>query len=156
MSFRIRWIHISNYLTAWSWNLFEKLPVAQLFKNFLILYRTWKIITVFRRALHWSQPLVRWIHSILLRTISLRSVFILSSNPRLGLYIGHFPSGFHTKILYALPNTCYMLCRSYSSWLDNVSYIWPKVHVMKAQNATSTDTFNKKVKISLFTGRGGP
>jgi hypothetical protein len=34
--------------------------------------------------------------------ISLRSILILSSHLHLGLPSGRFPSGFHTKILYAL------------------------------------------------------
>jgi hypothetical protein len=34
--------------------LLEKPPIVQLLKNFPAFYGTWRFITVFTRALHWS------------------------------------------------------------------------------------------------------
>jgi hypothetical protein len=45
---------------------------------------------------------------------------------RLGLPSGLFPSGFATKILYALllsPYTCYIPCPSHHPWLEHSNYI---------------------------------
>jgi hypothetical protein len=39
---------------TWSWDLLEKLSIVQLLKNFPAFYGTWKFITMFTRALHWS------------------------------------------------------------------------------------------------------
>jgi hypothetical protein len=57
----------------------------------------------------------RCIQSTSSHPISLRSIPILSSHLRLGPSSGLFPSGFPTKILYALPNiksTFRYMCRS--------------------------------------------
>jgi hypothetical protein len=55
---------ITNSLTPWSWALHAKLPLAQLLKNFPTFYGTWRFITVFTRALHWSLSWARSIQSI--------------------------------------------------------------------------------------------
>jgi hypothetical protein len=47
-----------------SWALLEKPPVVQLLKDFPTFYGTWRFITVFTRALHWS---LSW-------TISIQSI----------------------------------------------------------------------------------
>jgi hypothetical protein len=54
-----------DWLTAMSWILLEKPPVAQLLKNFPTFYGTRKFITVFTRALHLSLSWARWIQSII-------------------------------------------------------------------------------------------
>jgi hypothetical protein len=60
---------IQHSLThSWSWALLEKLPTAQLLKNF---YGTRRFITVFTRALHWSLSWARSIQSIPSHPISL-------------------------------------------------------------------------------------
>jgi hypothetical protein len=83
-------------------------------------YGTRRFITVFMRALHWSPSWARSIQSIPPHPISLRSSLILSTNLRLGLPGGRFPSGFPTNILYAFlsPHSCYMPCPSHPPWLD--------------------------------------
>jgi hypothetical protein len=47
-------IAIIIIITPWSWNLLEKLPVAQLLKNFPTFYGTQRFITDFTSALQWS------------------------------------------------------------------------------------------------------
>jgi hypothetical protein len=84
----------SNQLTRWSWALFEKPPVLQLLKNLPTIYGIRRFITVFTR--------VSSIQSVPSHSIPLRSILILSSNLRLCIPSGLFPSGFPTKILYAL------------------------------------------------------
>jgi hypothetical protein len=49
---------------SWSWALLEKLSIMQLLKNFPAFYATWRFITVFTRALHWSLFWARSIQSI--------------------------------------------------------------------------------------------
>jgi len=58
--------------------------------------------SVFTRTRHWSVHWSRRINSTPSRPISLTSILILSSHLRLGLPRGLFPTGFPTKILYAL------------------------------------------------------
>jgi hypothetical protein len=54
------------------------------------------------RARHWSLPWARCIQFTSAHPLSPRSIIILFSYLRLGLPSGLFPSGFPTKILYAL------------------------------------------------------
>jgi translation initiation factor 2 beta subunit (eIF-2beta)/eIF-5 len=73
---------------------------------------TQKFIILFTRARHWSQALTRSIQSIPSHPISSRSILILSSQLRLCLLSGLFPSGFPASILYALLfASCYVRCR---------------------------------------------
>jgi hypothetical protein len=90
-----RW-EIANKLTPWSWILLEKLPVAQLLKNFQALYANRRFITVFTRALHWSLCWARSIQSIsphCLSKIHLNIILELC----LGLPGGLFLSGFQNQ-----------------------------------------------------------
>jgi hypothetical protein len=89
-------------LTPRSWVLLEKPSVAQLLKNFPTSCGTRRFITAFTGSIHWSPPQARPIQSISPYPISLIPILILSTHLRLGLPIGLFPSGFPTKILYAL------------------------------------------------------
>jgi hypothetical protein len=61
-------------------------------------------------------------------TVSLRSILILSTQWRLGLPSGFFPSGFPTNIH---PHLCYIPCLFYSHWLDQYSYTCSRAQVMK-------------------------
>jgi hypothetical protein len=76
-----------NELTPWRRVLFEKPTVTQLVKKFPAFYGTWRFITVFTTARHWSLSWDKCVHPI-----SLRSILILSSHPY----------DTETKILYAL------------------------------------------------------
>jgi hypothetical protein len=88
-------------LTQRSWVLLEKSSVAQPLKNITTSYGTRRFISVFTRSLHWSPSQARSIQSIPPYPFSLRTILILSSHLR-RLPSGLFPSGFPTKILYAL------------------------------------------------------
>jgi hypothetical protein len=74
---------ISNFM---EWTLLEEPPVVELLKHFPAFYWTWRFITVFTRALHWSLSITR-------------STLIISTDLLLGLY-SVLPSGFSTNILY--------------------------------------------------------
>jgi hypothetical protein len=69
---------------------------VQLLKNFPGFYGSWRFITVFTRALHWSLFWARWMQSIPPHHFSLRSVLMLCSHLRQGLPSGVFHSGFPT------------------------------------------------------------
>jgi hypothetical protein len=58
-------------------------------------------ITLFINACDVSHSWTRWIHSTRWRLISLSAILILSSNLRLGLPRGLFPSDFLTEVLSA-------------------------------------------------------
>jgi hypothetical protein len=89
-------------LTPWSWALPDNPPVRQLLKNFPTLYATRRFIIVFTRALHWYRSWATSIQCIPPHPISLRPILILFTHLRLGHFSDLFPSGFPTKILYAL------------------------------------------------------
>jgi hypothetical protein len=93
-----------------------------------------KLISMFTKALHWSLPSARWIHSIPIHLISLRSILILSPHLRLSIPSRFFPSGSLNKILYAflfsLPFLLHVL-PSHPPWPDHSNYIWWGVQGMK-------------------------
>ena len=106
-------------LTQWSRVLLEKLTGFQLVNKFTAFYGTRKFITAFTSARHLSLTWGCSIQSIPPHPTSWRSILILSSNLRLGLPSGLFPSGFSTKILLhasPLPHTRYVPSPSHSSW----------------------------------------
>jgi hypothetical protein len=80
----------------------EKLMSTQLVKKFPEFYGILKFIAVFKRAFHWFLSYGRCIQSTPSHPISLRAALILFSHLLLRLPNGLFPSGFPTKILYAL------------------------------------------------------
>jgi hypothetical protein len=81
-----------SYLRSWA--LLENLPIVQQLKNFPAFYGTWRFISVFTRALHWS---LLWARSIQ----SIPSILILFTHLRLGLTSGFF-------FLLAFPPISYM------------------------------------------------
>ena len=91
-------------LTPWYKVLLEKLTDLQLVKKFPAFHGTRRFITALKSvrqlSLSWASP----IQSIYPHPTSWRSVLILSTNLRLGLPSGLFPSGFPTKTLYT-PNS---------------------------------------------------
>ena len=105
--------------TPWCRVLLEKLTGLQLVKKFPAFYGTRKFITALTSVRHlclsWASP----IQSIYPHPTSWRSILILSTQLRLGLPSGLFPSGFPTKTLYTplpSPYTCYMPRHSYSQF----------------------------------------
>ena len=66
--------------------LLGKLTGSQLVKKFPALYGTWRFITVFTNARHLSLSRDSSIQSMPSQPTSWRSILILSSHPRLGLF----------------------------------------------------------------------
>jgi hypothetical protein len=80
--------------------LHEKLIVAHLVKTLPTSYGTWRFITVFTRARHWSLSWASWILSTATGPIPLRSVSIFS-HAHLGLPSAPFPL-FHLRVPYSV------------------------------------------------------
>ena len=91
---------LTYLLTPWCRVLLEKLTGLQIVKKFPAFYGTRRFITaltsVHYLSLSWANP----IQSTYPHPTSWRSILILSTNLRLGLHSGLFPSGFPTKTLY--------------------------------------------------------
>jgi hypothetical protein len=102
----------SNQPTPWSRTLIEKLPVAQLLKNFPTFYGSWRPIS--------------WARSIQSVTSYLRSTLILFTHLRLGLPVVSFLLAFQ-PISYmhsSSPHSCNMPCSSHLPWLGHSNYTW--------------------------------
>ena len=91
---------ITYLLTPWCRVLLGKLTGLQLVKKFPAFHGTRIFITVLTSVRHLSLSWASPIQSIYPHSTSRRSVLILSTNLRLGLPSGLFPSGFPTKTLY--------------------------------------------------------
>jgi hypothetical protein len=112
--------------TPWSWVLLEMPPVAQLLKNVPTIYGTGRFITVY---LFWA----RWIQTIPLHPIPLRSILILSSQLRrkflywsLSFWFSH-----QSSMHYASPDSCYMPCSIHHPWLAQSYHISRRVQVTR-------------------------
>ena len=81
-------------------SLFEKLIVFQRVKKYPVFSGTRRFIATFTSARHVSLSWVRSIQSMPPPSYSWRFIFILSSNLRLRLPSGLFPSDLPTKILH--------------------------------------------------------
>ena len=92
---------LTYLLTPCSRVLLEKLTGLQLVKKFPAFYATRRFITALTSVRHLSLSCSSPIQSTYPHPISWRSILILSTHLRLGLPSGLFPSGFHTKTLYA-------------------------------------------------------
>ena len=116
-------IAVSTYLLApWCRVLLEKLTGLQLVKKFPAFYGTRRFVTALTSPRHpslsWASP----IQSIYPHPTSWRSILILSTLLRLGLPSGLFPTGFHTKTLYApLSSPIRATCPAHLSLLDFIT-----------------------------------
>ena len=108
---------LTYLLTPWCRVLLEKLTGLQLVKKFPVFHGTQIFITALTSVRHLSLPWASLIQSIYPHPTSWRSILILSTHLRLGLYSGLLPFGFHTKTLYApsLHPTRHMPSPSHSS-----------------------------------------
>jgi hypothetical protein len=105
-------------LTPWSRVLREKLTDLQLVKKFSAFYGTRRVLTALTSARHLSLSRDSPIQSSHPHRTSWRSILILSSHLRLGL----FPLGFPTKILYThLPSPIRATCPAHLILLDFIT-----------------------------------
>ena len=90
----------TDFLTPWSRDLLQKITGFQLVKDFPTFCGTRRFVIAFTNTHQLSLSWAISIQSILPpHPTSWRSILILSSNLRLGLASGLFPSGFPTKTL---------------------------------------------------------
>jgi hypothetical protein len=123
---RLIWL-LTTWLTLWGRDLLEKLIVTQLVKKFPAFYGTWRFITVFTRARHWSLSWARWIQSTHSHPTSLRSILILSPPLCLGLPRGLFPSGSPSRTLHVFhisPMRATYPAPSHPPWFDHPNNTW--------------------------------
>jgi hypothetical protein len=111
-------------LTSWIWALLEKPPIVQLLKYFPAFNRTWRVVTMFTRALYWSISCATSIQSIPPHPISLRSILILSTTYVLLLLVVSFLLAFPPiSYIYScsLPFVLHALPILSSLWWRNIA-----------------------------------
>jgi hypothetical protein len=117
--------------------LLKEPPIMQPLKNFPSFYGTWRLNTVFTRALHWSLFWATSIQSMPSHPFSLKINFILvhlptswSSRWSLSSWLYHQ----YPICIYLLPHSCYMPHPSQPSRLNHSNSTWRGVQVMKLQH----------------------
>jgi len=116
-------IFCTTYLhTPWCRVLLEKLTGFQLVKIFPAFYGTRRFITELTSFRHLSHSWARPIQSTYPHPTSWRSILILYTHLRLSLASGLYPSGFHTKSLYAtLSSPTQATCPAHLIFLDFIT-----------------------------------
>jgi hypothetical protein len=107
--------------------------IAQLIEKHTAIYGTWRFITVFTRAHHWSLSRNRWIQSTISHPISLRSILILSSYIRLDIHVIfslRFSSWNFARISH-ISYACCMRRPSHSPGVYHRNNIWRRVKITK-------------------------
>jgi hypothetical protein len=94
-----------------------------LWKNILISYGTRRFIAVFTQARQWTLSWASWIQFAPSIPLSLRSILMLSSHPRLGLPSGLLPSGLPTKPCKPLRHACHMSRPLHPPWFNHPNNI---------------------------------
>jgi hypothetical protein len=89
-------------ITPWIKFLLDKLMVTHLVKKCTMFYWIRSFITVFPTACFWSLCWARWIHSTTTHPFALRYILNLYFPLWLGLPRGLVPSGYLSKISYAV------------------------------------------------------
>ena len=113
---------LTYLLTPWYRVLLEKLIGLQLVKKFPNFYGTRRFITSFTSVRHLSLSWASPIQSTYPHPTSWRSILILSTHLRLGLFSGLFPSGFPMKTLYApVSSPIRATCPAYLILLDFIT-----------------------------------
>ena len=113
LEMQVSYVGREIYLTPWSRVFHEKLTGPQLVKKFSALYEALRFITAFTSARHLSLSCARSVQSLLLHSISWKSMLIFSSY--LSVPNGHFSSDHPIKILYALLLS--PICATSPSWI---------------------------------------
>jgi len=84
---------------------------------------TWRFITLFTGACHWSLSLSRCIQSTNSYPVSPRSILILSYHLHLGFLSGLFPSAFPVTIFHALfISPMHAACPALANIMTNYTY----------------------------------
>ena len=138
-----------HLLTSWC----RVLLGFQLVKKIPAFYGTRRFITALTSLHHLSLPWTSPIQSIHPHPTSWRSILILSTNLRLGLPSGLFPSGFPTKTLYTPLSSpiratypAHLILLDFISRLDALIsqiYFWIKIlHVSDSSSVHHQEFFN--------------
>ena len=150
---------ITYLLTPWCRVLLEKLTGLQLVKKFPAFYRTRRFITVLTSVRHLSLSWANPIQSTYPHPTSWRSILILSTNLRLGLPSGLFPTGFPTKTLYtpspppyaphAQPISFFSILSPAQYWVRSTDHLAPRYAALRVLSTDYCAILHKHLQTDL-------
>ena len=123
----------------------ERAMALQLARNFPTIHETRKFIAEFRYFSVSSTRLTQPTHS----DIPIRSISILSSNLRIHIQSGLFPTAFPSYVFF-LSHSCHMVLSFLSFWWSQKNILWGRTQKKKDPRECHVSSFSTTTTLSNF------